>query len=67
MSFGVALTFGVTSLVLFLTKDEPPATSQNSGHTSTAQADAPKKSAITVQPVPVVGPHEGGAGVLLRF
>jgi hypothetical protein len=67
MSFGVALTFGVTSLVLFLTKDEPPATSQASGHTSTAQADAPKKSAITVQPVPVVGPHEGGAGVLLRF
>jgi hypothetical protein len=67
MSFGVALTFGVTSAVLFLTKDEPPATSQVSGHTTTARADARKKSAVTVQPVPVVGPHEGGAGLLLRF
>ncbi len=62
MSFGVALTFGVTSAVLFLTKDEPPATSQGP-----ARADARKNSAVTVQPVPVVGPHVGGAGVLLRF
>jgi hypothetical protein len=66
MSFGVALTFGVTSLVLLLTKDEPPATSQGAARTTTARADVQKKP-VTVEPVPVVGPHVGGAGVLLRF
>jgi hypothetical protein len=67
MSFGVALTFGVTSAVLFLTKDEPPAASQGAPRTTTARADVRKKPAVTVEPVPVVGPHGGGAGVLLRF
>lgn len=66
MSFGVALTFGVTSAVLFLTKDEPPAVAQAASRT-TAKADTPKKRAITVEPAPVIGPHVGGAGVLLRF
>jgi hypothetical protein len=59
MAFGVALTFGVTSAVLFLTKDEPAATS--SAHVKK------KTNAMTVTPIPVVGPHSGGAGFALRF
>jgi len=68
MAFGVALTFGVTSAVLFLTRDEPPspAVSSASHKASTAKADA-KRNRVTITPTPVVGPHSGGAGVLLRF
>ena len=66
MAFGVALTFGVTSAVLFLTKDEAPAQSSAAHKTTTAKADA-KKNRVTITPTPVVGPHSGGAGVLLRF
>jgi len=65
MAFGVALTFGVTSAVLFLTRDEAPATSSAALRT-TARADANRK-AVTLTPVPVVGPHSGGAGLVLRF
>jgi hypothetical protein len=67
MAFGVALTFGVTSAVLFLTRDDPPAaTTSAKARTTTAKADA-KKNRVTITPTPVVGPHSGGAGVLLRF
>jgi hypothetical protein len=68
MAFGVALTFGVTSAVLFLTKDESvPATSSAHTTTTTATARAAKKTAVTVTPTPIVGPHTGGAGLVLRF
>ena len=64
MSFGVALTFGVTSAVLFLTRDEPAAA-------ATSSADSHKKTAkarhVTFTPTPMVGPHSGGAGFTLRF
>jgi hypothetical protein len=69
MAFGVAITFGVTSAVLFLTKDEASAT-PNPG--STAKKIAPRtagsgRDQITFVPTPLVGPHSGGAGFLLRF
>jgi hypothetical protein len=70
MAFGVAITFGVTSAVLFLTGDEPPpaAAARGESHTfdlpRTASA-APSKIKIT--PTPMVGPHTGGAGVLVQF
>jgi hypothetical protein len=67
MAFGVALTFGVTSAVLFLTKDEPPPAALGQPRTVTAKADAAKKSAVTIVPTPIVGAHSGGAGLLLRF
>ena len=68
MAFGVALTFGVTSAVLFLTKDESVAAT-SSAHTpvTTAAAHVPKKKAVTITPTPIVGPHTGGAGFVLRF
>lgn len=62
MSFGVALTFGVTSAVLFLTHDEAPATSSTASKTTTAKANR-----VKITPTPVVGPHSGGAGLTVRF
>lgn len=69
MAFGIAITFGVTSAVLFLTKDEPPAaTSSTTSSPRTAEsASVRAASALTVTPTPIVGPHSGGAGVLVRF
>jgi len=66
MAFGVALTFGVTSAVLFLTKDETAATSSADGARQ-ARATARKRSAVTVVPTPIVSAHAGGGGVLVRF
>jgi hypothetical protein len=67
MSFGVALTFGVTSAVLFLTRDDPPAPATSSSHTKSTKAAAARKTPFTLTATPVVGPHSGGAGVTLRF
>jgi hypothetical protein len=62
MAFGVALTFGVTSAVLLLTKDEPPAaTSSNGARAHTA------KATFTPTLTPIVGPHTGGAGLVMKF
>jgi len=68
MSFGVAITFAVTSIVLFVTKDEAPA--------STTSAQPPTRVARTrpteTRPVgwsvaPMVGSRSGGAGLVVRF
>jgi hypothetical protein len=67
MAFGVALTFGVTSAVLFLTKDEPPAASSAAPRAVTAKAQKTHKSHVTVTPAPMVGAHSGGAGLTVRF
>jgi hypothetical protein len=67
MAFGVALTFGVTSAVLFLTKDEPPAASSAAHKAVTAKAQTTDKSHVTVTPAPMVGAHSGGAGLTVRF
>lgn len=66
MAFGVAITFGVTSAVLFLTHDDappstPPAAKASSSH---KQAESQK---IKITPSPIVTPHGGGAGALIRF
>jgi len=68
MSFGVALTFGVTSAVLFLTKDEPPpATASNDASPEAKAAANAKRNRVTITPTPVVSAHSGGAGFTLRF
>jgi len=67
MAFGVALTFGVTSAVLFLTKDESVTQTSSTHATTTAKAGTEKKTAVRFTPTPIVGPHTGGAGLLLRF
>jgi hypothetical protein len=67
MSFGVALTFGVTSAVLFLTKDEPPPATTSSLTPEQQRAAASKKNRVTISPTPMVSAHSGGAGLLVRF
>ncbi len=67
MAFGVALTFGITSAVLFLTKDEPATAMRTDTDRTTAQSARAKKQSITITPTPFVGTHSGGAGVVLRF
>jgi hypothetical protein len=62
MAFGVALTFGVTSAVLFLTKDESSGAAR-----ATTPVRSAKSRALTITPTPVVGAHSGGAGLLVRF
>jgi hypothetical protein len=63
MSFGVAITFGVTSAVLFLTRDEAPAAASQAASETVASA----RPSVTVTPTPLVGPHSGGAGLVLQF
>jgi hypothetical protein len=66
MAFGVALTFGVTSAVLFLTKDETAATPVPTAKTNGSGRDV-SSAKMTFTPTPIVGPHSGGAGFVLRF
>ncbi|HSY23336.1 MAG TPA: PEGA domain-containing protein, partial [Polyangiaceae bacterium] len=72
MSFGIAITFGVTSAVLFLTKDEAAAGSTSSASSATKTASRspakPKtKHLPAFVPAPMVGPHLGGASFTWRF
>ncbi|MEO8875883.1 MAG: PEGA domain-containing protein [Polyangiaceae bacterium] len=66
MAFGVAVTFGVTSAVLFLTKDDqlqPPAAKAATPH---KLADR-KPQNFKILPAPILTPHSAGAGALIRF
>jgi hypothetical protein len=63
MMFGIAITFGVTSAVLFLSSDTP----QNAKASTPVRAAAAPKKKITVTPTPYVTPSGGGAGALVRF
>jgi hypothetical protein len=67
MAFGVAITLGVTSAVLFLTKDDdapPPPPPANAAPQKQARA---KKHPLRIIPTPFVLPNGGGAGAFLRF
>lgn len=68
MSFGIAITFAVTSIVLLVTKDQPPA--------ATTSAQPPTRLARTrlteTQPLewgvaPMVGTRSSGGGLVVRF
>jgi hypothetical protein len=66
MCFGVAITFGVTSAVLFLTKDAPKAAQVGAPAKVAAKpkAEAPR---VSIVPTPYITPQGGGAGALIRF
>lgn len=74
MAFGVAITLGVTSAVLFLTSDDttpaPAATpvpaSGSAKGTRTVAAAKPHHD-VSITPTPFVSAHGGGAGALIRF
>jgi tetratricopeptide (TPR) repeat protein len=62
MAFAAALTLGVTSLVLFLTKDETVVETK-AGHAYTIKKAARRVPVI----VPVATPSGGGAGAVFQF
>ncbi len=63
MMFGIAITFGVTSAVLFLSSDEPKSAKAS---TPVKAAAAPKKK-VTIVPAPYVSPSGGGVATTVRF
>jgi hypothetical protein len=64
MAFGVAVTLGVTSAVLFLSRDSAPDQNASNG-SKVNKAKAANKP--TIVPTPIINPHGGGAGALVRF
>lgn len=57
-AFALAVAAGVTSVVLFLTSETPPDGGANA---------AAKKASASFSASPILVPHGGGAGALLRF
>jgi hypothetical protein len=68
MMFGIAITFGVTSAVLFLSSDAPQSAKADPAKSTPRVAKAVKAPAkITITPAPYVTPTGGGASALVRF
>jgi hypothetical protein len=68
MMFGIAITFGVTSAVLFLSSDAPQNAKADPAKNAPRVARATKAPAkITITPAPYVTPTGGGASALVRF
>ncbi len=73
MAFGVAITLAVTSAVLYFTRDEAVTASTSKNETDEDKAHAKRMAARrqSEQPsfglAPIMTPHGGGAGALLRF
>jgi hypothetical protein len=65
MMFGIAITFGVTSAVLFLSNDAP--SSAKAGTSKSASAPKKPSSKPRIIPVPYVTSTGGGASALFRF
>lgn len=63
MGFGIAITLGVTSVVLFTTRQEPAA----SAPAATPVAPAKTSALSSFTAAPFVTAHGGGAGALLSF
>lgn len=69
MMFGIAITFGVTSAVLFLSNDAPASAKASKFKTArSAPPPTPKKpKSYSILPSGYVLPTGGGAGALVRF
>jgi hypothetical protein len=65
MMFGIAITFGVTSAVLFLSNDS--AATASAAKPRVAKALEPKKKRVEIVPAPYVTPTGGGIGTLVKF
>ena len=66
MMFGIAITFGVTSAVLFLSGDAPAAAKNDPAKSDIKTAER-KKPKVTITPSPYLTHGGGGAGALVRF
>jgi PEGA domain-containing protein len=67
MSFGVAITLGVTSVVLLLTKDESDTSKETKAASAGTIQLSSRAGGATLSAAPIISPHGGGAGALLRF
>jgi hypothetical protein len=69
MAFGVAITLGVTSAVLFFTNDDDAPAAASPAKTSGAHAHhvVAKSHPIKIIPTPFILPSGGGVGALVRF
>jgi hypothetical protein len=67
MAFGVAVTLGVTSIVLFLSRDDAPLPAAAQVTRKANEASAKKRPSFRITPSPIVTPHGGGAGALIQF
>lgn len=69
MAFGVAITLGVTSLVLFLSRDEAVAVvvAKNGATPKAREASVKKGLPFKITAAPIMTPHGGGAGALIQF
>lgn len=66
MMFGIAITFGVTSAVLFLSNDAP-SSAKKPLPPKAQPAQAKKQPAVKFTPAPYVNQHGGGFGGLFQF
>ncbi len=60
LCLGLAVTFGVTSIVLAVTRDEEPKAADDEKKTAA-------RSRVRITPTPFVTPHGAGAGAVIRF
>jgi PEGA domain len=69
MSFGVAITLGVTSLVLLLSRDDvAPVAAAATASATPRKRDAKRLTLpFSIEPSPIVTSHGAGAGALIRF
>jgi hypothetical protein len=67
MMFGIAITFGVTSAVLFLSNDTPASSAKAAPQPKVAESKRDAKKKVTVIPAPYVTPTGGGVGTLIQF
>jgi PEGA domain-containing protein len=71
VALGAALTFGVMSGVLFLTNGRstgsPNGATQPSLPKAAGVGRLARPNAIMITPTPLVSPHGGGAGIVVRF
>jgi tetratricopeptide (TPR) repeat protein len=67
MSFGIAATLAVTSLVLFLTNDDSGAPKAATTSSTTVATAKKKSDGVSFSAAPVFSKNGGGAGAMLRF
>ncbi len=69
MAFGIAITLGVTSAVLFFTNDDdaPAATAPAKASQAPQHKRVAKKQGVQIIPTPFILPSGGGVGALVRF
>jgi PEGA domain len=74
LALGSALALGITSVILFVTSRGPSAPADKTAKPPVVKGGSPRKSdaangatVLTLTAAPMVGPHSGGAALVVRF